>query len=151
MSATPNGCCPKCGYKKSAATQTACPRCGLVFALWKPEQKPQVMPLDPTAEVLWSAAQQEWASTPAHDAFLKHCSVAGLLPAAGRRYRERLDQEPNDPVAVQMQKRVLAMATALLGAPAPKPPAPFTRSTAFWVVLLCSLFVGIVAAMMFRR
>ncbi len=143
--------CPKCSHKKANAAQDACVRCGLVFALWNPDQAPMVVPLDPHAEALWLSVTQAWDSTAAHDAFLKHCSVAGLLPAAGRRYRERLDENPNDGVAQQMQKRVLAMATALLGVPATKPPAPFTRSIAFWLVLLCSLFVGIVAALMFRK
>lgn len=107
--------------------------------------------LDPQAEALWRNVEQAWQSVEAHDAFLKHCSLAGLLPAAGRRYRQRLDQDPVDATAQQMQKRVLAMATALLGAPPARPPAPFTRSTGFWVVLLCALFVGVMAALMFGR
>ena len=129
----------------------ACPRCGLVFSLWKPDAAPNVVALDDAAEGLWAKAVGDWNNTAVHDAFLKHCSVSGMLSAAGRRYRERLDERGNDEVAQQMQKRVLAMATALLGAPAQKPPAPFTRSAGFWMVLLCSLFVGIIAALIFRK
>ncbi|MDX2021438.1 MAG: hypothetical protein SF187_14445 [Deltaproteobacteria bacterium] len=143
--------CPKCNHKKASPAAQACPRCGLVFALWKPEEAPQVVALDEAAEALWAKAVADWNNTDAHDAFLKHCSVLGMLSAAGRRYRERLDERPTDEVAQQMQKRVLAMATALLGAPPQKPPAPFTRSGGFWMVLLCALFVGIIAALTFRR
>lgn len=151
MSASLEGCCPKCGHRKAAATAVACPRCGLMFALWNPEQTPRLTPLDPKAESLWRAAEAAWQSYDAHDAFLKYCSLGGLLPAAGRHYRVRLDQDPTDVMAQQMQKRVLTMATALLGSPQGRPAAPFTRSTAFWIVLACSLFAGIVAALMFGR
>lgn len=143
--------CPKCSHKKNAAGAEACPRCGLVFALWKPDEAPKVVSLDEAAEALWAKAVADWANPAAHDAFLKHCSVMGMLSAAGRRYRERLDERPTDDVAQQMQKRVLSMATALLGAPAQKPPAPFTRSAGFWMVLLCALFVGIIAALTFGK
>ena len=51
---------------------------------------------------------------PRHDAFLKHCATAGRLAAAGRKYRERLDAYPEDPVAAQMQARIVGMATAAL-------------------------------------
>lgn len=143
--------CPKCHHAKVSVTQEACPRCGLVFALWDPSQTPSVLPLDPQAEALWASAVSAWQTPDTHDAFLKHCSVAGLLPAAGRRYREWLDTHPGDAVAEQMQKRVLAMATALLGAPPQKPATPFTRSGAFWLIVLCSLVVGVLGALVFRR
>lgn len=143
--------CPKCSQKKTASTQEACARCGLVFALWNPENAPKVVAFDERAEALWSTIVSNWNNAGAHDAFLKYCSVASMLPAAGRRYRERLDEQPGDEVALQMQKRVLAMATAAMGAPAQKTPDPITRSGVFWVVIVAALSLGIVAAMMFRR
>lgn len=143
--------CPKCHHGKSAASPQACARCGLVFARWDPRTADVMAELDEQGERLWQDAVQSWQDAAAHDAFLKHCSVAGLLPAAGRRYRERLDAHPADAVADKMQKRVVGMAMALLGAPAQKPPAPFTRSTAFWLILLSALFIGIIGALMFRR
>jgi hypothetical protein len=143
--------CPKCSQKKAAPTQEACVRCGLVFALWNPDNAPKVVALDEGAETLWSAVAKNWSDVEAHDAFLKYCSVASMLPAAGRRYRERLDEQPSDEIAQQMQKRILAMATAAMGSPAQKPPEPFTRSGAFWVVIVGALSLGIIAAMMFRK
>lgn len=143
--------CPKCSQKKSASAQAACARCGLVFALWNPENAPMVVALDEGAESLWSAAITNWHNVEAHDAFLKYCSVANMLPAAGRRYRERLDERSDDEIALQMQKRVLAMATAAMGANAQKPPEPITRSGVFWVVIVAALSLGIIAAMMFRK
>jgi hypothetical protein len=142
--------CPKCSHKKANPEQGACARCGLVFALWNPELATRVVALDERAESLWADVAANWSRVEAHDAFLKHCSVAQMLPAAGRRYRERLDERPGDEMALQMQKRVLAMATALMGTPAQKPPEPFTRSGAFWAVVVGALSLGIIAAMMFR-
>ena len=155
MTALPTPRCPKCHHERTRAATSApseaCARCGLVFALWKPEAVSPAVVLDAEAERLWQAACDAWTAPASHDAFLKYCSTAGLLPAAGRRYREHLDAHPRDAVAERMQARVVSMAMALLGAPAQKPPAPFTRSTAFWLILLCSLFVGIIGALMFRR
>lgn len=147
----PDERCPKCSHRKASASQEACARCGLAFALWDPASTPRLVPLDDRAEALWKDAVSAWDNPTAHDAFLKHCSMAGLLPAAGRRYREKLDAHPHDLVAAQMQKRVLAMATALLGAPTQKPSAPFTRSAGFWLILLSALFLGIIGALMFKR
>ena len=122
-----------------------------MFALWNPAAAPKPVALDEAAEALWAKATTTWQSPEAHDAFLKHCSVAGMLPAAGRRYRERLDERPTDEVAQQMQKRVLQMATALMGAPAQKQPDPFTRSGTFWMIVIAALSLGIIAALMFRK
>ena len=143
--------CPKCSHKKTSPAQPACARCGLMFALWNPAAAPKPVALDEAAEALWAKATTTWQSPEAHDAFLKHCSVAGMLPAAGRRYRERLDERPTDEVAQQMQKRVLQMATALMGAPAQKQPGPFTRSGTFWMIVIAALSLGIIAALMFRK
>ena len=143
--------CPKCSHKKASAAQPACARCGLIFALWNPEAAPKPVALDEAAEALWVTATTSWQSSEAHDAFLKHCSVAGMLPAAGRRYRERLDEQPTDEIAQQMQRRLLQMATALMGAPAQKPPDPFTRSGSFWMIVIAALSLGIIAALVFRK
>jgi hypothetical protein len=146
--------CPKCGHRAVAAPgaepPASCPRCGLTFALWTPVQEAAVARLDEGAEALWSAAVADWQDPGKHDAFLKHCSLTGSLAAAGRRYRQRLDQQPGDGVATRMQERVLAMATAALVRPSVAP-APVTRQTWFWAVLLVCGVVGTAVALLVRR
>jgi len=140
--------CPKCRQPRRADAE-ACARCGLVFSRWTPEQSAGVAQLDERAEALWAAARDNWRDEHRHAAFLEHCSQAGLLAPAGRRYRERLDADPQDAVAARMQQKVLAMATAGF-VPSGKPPAPVTRSTWFWGVLVACALAGVLAALFLR-
>jgi hypothetical protein len=133
-------------------SEPACPRCGLVFSRWTPgPDAPEAAPhLDEEAEALWAAAVASWTDVDRHEVFLKHCSRAGLLGPAGRRYRERVDQQPMDPIAAQMQSRVLAMATAGFIRPAAMP-TPVTRSTWFWAIMVVCGVAAAGAALFLRR
>jgi hypothetical protein len=151
--------CPKCGFRTASVPANgavapdrppSCPRCGLTFALWTAEQDAAVSRLDDRAEALWSAAVASWQAPDTHDAFLKHCSLAGTLPAAGRRYRERLDEHPDDAVAARMQERILAMATATLLRPTALP-TPVTRTGWFWMVMLLFGLGGVVTALFLKH
>jgi hypothetical protein len=106
--------------------------------------------LDEAGEALWAEAQASGATLEKHEAFVRHCSAAGLLALAGRRYRERLDQQPMDPVATQMQARILAMATAGFVVPSATP-IPVTRSLWFWVVIVLCSVGGMTGALFLRR
>jgi predicted TPR repeat methyltransferase len=106
--------------------------------------------LDEQAELLWSAALAAWDTLENHEAFVKYCSRTGLLASAGRRYRERLDRDPRDAVAAQMQSRILTMATAGYIPPSPVS-APVTRSLWFWVVVVLCGVVGMTIAFILRR
>ncbi len=143
--------CPKCGHAR-APTGRACARCGLVYALWKPEAAVGVVAnLDDAGEGLWESVISDWRSTPKHDAFVKHCSVTSTLGAAGRRYREHLDGAPGDPIALAMQARIVAMATVQLPAHAAQPPEPVTRSKWFWAVMALFALIGLLAGMVVRK
>jgi hypothetical protein len=122
-----------------------------VFANWTPTVADAQPRLDEHAEALWKAAVADWNNADRHDAFLKHCSLIGILGPAGRRYRERLEASPSDAIARDMQARILKMATALMGEPAPPPAAPFTRSPYFWMILVGAAVIGTLAAMIFKR
>jgi hypothetical protein len=76
--------CPKCSRRREEETTNACARCGLVFAYWNPEKAAQVIKLDEKAEAMWTNVRRSWRDESKHDAFLKYCSMAGLLAAAGR-------------------------------------------------------------------
>jgi hypothetical protein len=141
--------CPKCSHRRTVGGES-CPRCGLTFALWVPPADAAPLRLDEEGEALWAACLASWEAEDRHDAFVKHCSLTGALAIAGRRYRERLDQQPMDPVAGRMQGRILAMATASFVRPATTA-VPVTRTTGFWLVLVLFAVVGMAAAFYLRH
>ena len=142
--------CPKCGKKRLPEAE-ACPRCGLVFALWKEENSPALVPLDSRGDELWKEAQGHWSDSARHEEFLKHCLQAGTLAAAGRLYRERLDENPRDAVATQMQAQVLAKAALSLSIYKSQPRVAITRTRWFWVVVLFAMALGIAGGLFLRR
>ena len=94
--------CPKCGRSRADGA-AACARCGLVFANWTPGRRGPGraggggMALDAQGDQLWDQLRASWQDEARHDAFLKHCATAGSLAVAGRRYRQRLDEDPQRP------------------------------------------------------
>lgn len=147
--ATPTAC-PKCG-KKIVGDADACARCGLVFALWKPDDGAAGVRLDAAGEELWRKVQENWGDSAGHEAFLKHCLQADTLAAAGRLYRDRLDENPKDVVAAQMQSQVLAKASLGLTLSKSEPRTALTRTRWFWVVVLTAMALGIAAGLFWRR
>jgi len=137
--------CPKCGHKRDKGV-SACPRCGLRFALWKPSLA------DPRAQMtaqgleMWQQLEANWQDTSRHEAFAKYCLQANLLPAAGRCYRDRLDRFPGDAIATKMQTEILAKATLGLLVQRRQAPEPITRSRWFWVIILAAMALAIAAA-----
>ncbi len=142
--------CPKCGKRRGGNVE-ACPRCGLVFALWKPEDGAAAIRLDAAGEELWRAVQENWSDSARHEAFLKHCLQTDVLAAAGRLYRDRLDENPKDVLAAQMQSQVLAKASLGLSLNKSEPRTALTRTRWFWVVVLTAMALGIAAGLFWRR
>jgi hypothetical protein len=142
--------CPKCHRRQGDETTQSCSRCGLVFAFWTPEKAAEVVKLDERAEGLWMQVRRSWKDVSKHDAFLKYCSMAGLLAAAGRCYRQRLDKHPDDEVAAAMQERIVAMATLSFARPT-SAPKPVTRSQWFWMILVIGVIAGVIASFVIRR
>jgi hypothetical protein len=142
--------CPKCG-KKPAPDAMACVRCGLVFALWKPDNAQASIALDERGASLWRDIQEHWSEAARHEEFLKHCLQSGTLSAAGRLYRERLDENPNDAVANRMQKEILAKATLGLTINATPRRETITRTKWFWTVVLTAMALGIAGGLFWRR
>jgi hypothetical protein len=142
--------CPKCQRRREDETTQSCPRCGLVFAFWTPEKAAQVVKLDERGEVLWNQVRRSWKDEAKHDAFLKHCSMAGLLAAAGRCYRQRLDRFPEDPLAAAMQERIVAMATLSFARPTAAP-KPVTRTQWFWLILVIGVIAGVMGSFLIKH
>jgi hypothetical protein len=141
--------CPKCSRRREEETTNACARCGLVFAYWNPEKAAQVVKLDEKAEALWATVRRSWRDETKHDAFLKYCSMAGQLAAAGRCYRLRLDKTPDDQMAVKMQERIVAMATLSMARPT-IPAKPVTRTQWFWMILVIGVIAGVIASFVIK-
>ncbi len=142
--------CPKCGKRRPPEAES-CPRCGLVFALWKEDVSPPVVPLDSRGSALWQEVQGHWSDSARHEEFLKHCLQTGTLAAAGRMYRERLDENPKDAVAVQMQAQILAKATLTLNINKSQPREVMTRTRWFWAVILVAMTLGIAGGLFWRK
>src|SRR6266540_704868 len=105
--------CPKCSKKRQPEAES-CPRCGLVFALWSEERAPKIEPLGERGQEMWNGLLAEWNTAANHEEFLKHCLQTSTLAAAGRLYRQRLDENPKDAIAAQMQAQILTKATLTL-------------------------------------
>ena len=142
--------CPKCGKKRQPEAE-ACPRCGLVFALWKEESSPALVPLDSRGAELLQEVLVHWSESARHEEFLKHCLQTGALAAAGRMYRERLDENPRDAVAAQMQTQILAKATLTLSINKSQPREAMTRTRWFWAIVLTAMALGIAGGLFWRR
>jgi hypothetical protein len=149
-SSPPTAPCPKCG-KRRAAGADACPRCGLLFALWTADGEAALVRLDAAGEELWGKAREHWSDAARHEEFLRHCLQTGTLAAAGRLYRERLDEDPKDLLAAQMQGQVLAKATLGLAIHKTQPRTAVTRRRWFWVIVLAAMAIGIGAGLIWRR
>jgi hypothetical protein len=146
----PPAACPKCGKKRTADTE-ACSRCGLIFALWKQESGAPAANLDEHGAELWRKLQDNWSDTALHEELLKHCLQANTLAAAGRLYRERLDDDPKDAIAAQMQGQLLAKATLGLDIGKTQPREAMTRSRWFWVIVLAAMALGILGGLFWQR
>jgi hypothetical protein len=149
VSASPEpAACPKCGRARTDGTDT-CPRCGLVFARWTPELAEQVQPMDEKGARLWAELNQSWNDEALHDAFVKYCSSAGRLPAAGRLYRACLDRDPANALAAKMQTRIVGMATALM-TPSQPGGAAINKKNWFWWVIIAGALGGLLASLLVR-
>ena len=107
--------------------------------------------LDTRGDQLWQEVQEHWSDSARHEEFLKHCLQTGTLAAAGRLYRERLDENPKDAVAAQMQAQILAKATLTLSISKSHPREAMTRSRWFWAVILGAMALGIAGGLFWRR
>lgn len=150
VTSTEGQLCPKCQFARTK-TQHSCPRCGLMFARWNPEVADIVKPIDAEGEALWSAVIADWGNEEHHLTFVKHCSLAGILAASGRRYRDWLLTHPGDATAMAMQKRILGMAQAMLGSNSSRPSGSILSSKWFWTIIIVAMSAGMTAAFLIRR
>ena len=147
--APPPGHCPKCLAPRDE-DGLICPRCGLVFANFRPEEH---RPSAPLGEA-WVALLSSWDDEERHQRFVQLALARGELAGAGRLYRLRLAQAPLDPVAQRGRDEVLRLASASSSAAlaresrASSGPSPRLRNLA---VAVLALLLVLAAVLLLRQ
>jgi hypothetical protein len=136
--AVPAGFCPKCiSVRKEGAE--SCAACGLVYANFDPDEQRLSEPL----RTAWLSVLERWDDRDAHDRLVSLAVGRGELAAAGRLYRIRLAQAPDDLYAQRGRDEVVRVASASQVAfKAPPQPASSNKAQAVAaVILLLTLLV----------
>lgn len=105
--AVPPGFCPKCiSVRKEGAE--SCAACGLVYANFDPREQR----LSEELKSAWLSVLERWDDRDAHDRLVALALGRGELAAAGRLYRIRLAQAPDDLYAQRGRDEVVRVAAA---------------------------------------
>jgi hypothetical protein len=144
--AVPPGFCPKCIAARRVGAE-ACAACGLVYANYTPdEQRPSE-----DLRAAWLSVLGRWDDRDAHDRLLSLAVGRGELAMAGRLYRIRLAQAPEDLYAQRGRDEVVRLASASpVGFP-PKAPGGLSSRTQLVAGILLFLFLMVSALLIFRQ
>ncbi|WP_224246983.1 hypothetical protein [Hyalangium gracile] len=144
--AVPPGFCPKCIAVRKQGVE-ACASCGLVYANFDPAEQQVSEPL----RAAWLAVLERWDDRDAHDRLLSLAVGRGELAVAGRLYRIRLAQAPEDLYAQRGRDEVVRLATASPVSFTPTP-APSSSSRAQLLAgLIFFLILLVVGFLIFRQ
>jgi len=118
--AVPAGFCPKCISARDE-NSPACGACGLIYANFVPSEHRASEPL----RAAWLGVLSHWDARDAHDRLLALAVGRGELAQAGRLYRIRLAQAPDDLYAQRGRDEVvrLGLASATAATLARTPPS----------------------------
>lgn len=105
--AVPEGFCPKCIAVRRPGVE-ACGACGLVYGNFVPEEH---RPSEPLRDA-WLRVLGRWDDWDAHDGLLALAVGRGELAQAGRLYRIRLAQAPEDLYAQRGRDEVVRLGLA---------------------------------------
>jgi hypothetical protein len=145
--AVPAGFCPKCiAVRKEGAA--SCASCGLTYANFDAGEHQPSEPL----RTAWLSVLERWDDRDAHDRLLSLAVGRGELAMAGRLYRIRLAQAPEDLYAQRGRDEVVRLATA-----SPVSFTPTAASTAttgkgqIVAVMILFLILVVVGLLIFRQ
>jgi hypothetical protein len=124
----------------------SCAACGLVYALFDANEQRVSEPL----RAAWLSVLERWDDRDAHDRLLSLAVGQGELASAGRLYRIRLAQAPDDVYAQRGRDEVVRLATASQAAFKPTP-APGTSRAQVVVGVILFLLVMAMAFFIFRQ
>lgn len=134
--AVPEGFCPKCiaARREDAAS---CDACGLVYSNFVAAEH---RPSEPLRQA-WLSVLNRWDDRDAHDRLLSLALGRGELAQAGRLYRMRLAQAPEDLYAQRGRDEVvrLGLAAASTTLQRTRPAAPGKRFQAVAVVFFLAI------------
>jgi hypothetical protein len=94
----------------------------------------------------WGEVKAGWEDEAAHRAFLEAFSDLEGLAEVGRCYREVLDAEPSNAVALRWRDEVVKRATVLALAQMPRTPPPRPRGPAWARNLAAGAFAAVCVA-----
>ncbi|HEY3451140.1 MAG TPA: hypothetical protein VGK67_32580 [Myxococcales bacterium] len=137
--------CPKCGAARPEEAES-CAKCGVVFALFKPENLALPGPL----EDLWREIETHWTEAERHVAFLSACVSTDVLAEAVRRYRLRAEQLPGDALASRFRDEATArlLATTELPLTSRADPGSKPGNSAAAVILMVLCAIALAAAIL---
>lgn len=144
--AVPEGFCPKCIAARKEGAE-ACASCGLVYANFNPEEQRPSEPL----RAAWLAVLERWDDRDAHDRLVSLAVGRGELAMAGRLYRIRLAQAPEDLYAQRGRDEVVRLASASPVALSRTLAAGPTMRTQVVAGVLFFLMVLLAAFLLFRQ
>jgi hypothetical protein len=144
----PEGFCPKCiaARREDAA---ACAGCGLIYANFVPAEH---RPSEPLRDA-WLGVLSRWDDRDAHDRLLALAVQRGELAQAGRLYRIRLAQAPEDLYAQRGRDEVvrLGLASASAATLARKPPTNWAKRLQLVAALFFFLLLAVGGFFLFQR
>ncbi|SEL28839.1 hypothetical protein SAMN05444354_105121 [Stigmatella aurantiaca] len=144
--AVPPGFCPKCIAARREGAES-CASCGLVYANFIPEEQRPSEAL----QAAWLAVLGRWDDRDAHDRLLSLAVGRGELAMAGRLYRIRLAQAPEDLYAQRGRDEVVRLASASPVGFAPKAQGGLSSRTQLVAAILLFLFLLVSALLIFRQ
>lgn len=109
---------------------------------------------DVVLQQLWELVTDDFTEGSRHDAFIAACEAQNKLAFAAARYREWLADHPEDGVAVQRQKQLLALAQVralALSSRESKEKDPLRKALSAFLVMVLLLVLVIVAAPILLR
>lgn len=146
--AVPEGFCPKCIAARKADA-AACAACGLIYANFVPAEH---RPSEPLREA-WLGVLSRWDDRDTHDRLLALAVQRGELAQAGRLYRIRLAQAPDDLYAQRGRDEVVRMglASASAASLARKAPTNWGKRLQLVAALLLFLLLAAGGFALFQR
>jgi len=60
----------------------------------------------------WDQVRENYARVDLHEGFIQKCFLANQLPFASLQYRQILEANPNDDLALKMRDRIIVLSTA---------------------------------------
>lgn len=145
--AVPAGFCPKC-IAQRRDDAPACVACGLIFANFVPAEH---RPSEPLRQA-WLGVLSRWDDRDAHDGLLSLAMGRGELAQAGRLYRIRLAQAPDDLYAQRGRDEVVRLGLASASASlAPKPSTNLGKRMQLVAALFFFLLLAVAGFFLFRQ